>query len=82
MQRRDAVSGNRIVVAATLLLAFLGGAMAVPAKATIQRAYVDTNGQVHVVYGDGRNILVPPEKNQVSARRPRSRRTARRWVGW
>ncbi len=41
--------------------------MAVPAKATIQRAYVDTHGQVHVVYGDGQDIFVPPEKKQVSS---------------
>jgi hypothetical protein len=70
---RLAASQNRTVPRLRLLVLLLcclslaAGQSASVVGSLIKRSYVDDGGQVHVVYGDGRDLRIAAEKKQVSS---------------
>jgi hypothetical protein len=57
-----------VVFALCSLSLAMGGSASV--AQSVKSAYVDAAGKVHVVYGDGRDTLIPWEEDQVSSDAP------------
>jgi hypothetical protein len=71
---------SRIVLACLLSASLLAGQTA-SISPSVENAYVDKTGHVQVVRGDGKDVQIPGEKDQVSADSPVVA-PDRQTVGW